>query len=71
LSLLLAREANVVLQDRHLAQQLTLDLSQAIACGAQRVQASVYGQRSVWQRVVDAAAAAVLRFGVFLTGNRY
>ncbi len=71
LSLLLAREANVVARDSHLAADLRASLMDAIEVHALRILAQAYVQRSWWQRWVDAGAAAVLRFGVFLTGRRF
>jgi cardiolipin synthase len=71
LSLLLAREANVVARAPRLAANLQSSLLHAIDVHAQRIQAHAYLQRTWWQRWVDAGAAAVLRFGVFLTGRRF
>jgi cardiolipin synthase len=71
LSLLLAREANVVAHDPALAQSLQASLTDAIEHGATRVDQHDYLNRGVWERVVDALASALLRFGVFLTGKRY
>lgn len=71
LSLLLAREANVVARDASLAADLHAHLRRALDVHAQRIHAEIYLQRSWWQRWVDAGAAAVLRFGVFLTGRRF
>jgi cardiolipin synthase A/B len=71
LSLLLAREANVVARVPSLAADLQASLLQSIAVHAKRIQPEVYLQRTWWQRWVDATAAAVLRFGVFLTGRRF
>jgi cardiolipin synthase len=71
LSLLLAREANVVARVPSLAADLQISLSQAIAGHAKRIEPYAYLQRLGWQRWVDALAAAVLRFGVFLTGRRF
>ena len=70
-SLLLAREANVVAHDPQLARTLHTCLMEAIERGATRVDAQTYLDRGRWQRIVDALASAVLRFGVFLTGKRY
>ena len=69
LSLLLAREANVVARVPSMAADLQASLLQAIAVHAKRIQPKAYLQRTWWQRWVDATAAAVLRFGVFLTGR--
>lgn len=71
LSLLLAREANVVVRDANFAQALLNHLNQAIATGATAVDPTRYARRPWWQRCVDAWASGVLRLGVFLTGMRY
>ena len=70
-SLLLAREANVVVRDSTFAQALYTSLSDAIATGATRVDPHAFTQRPWWQQLVDWGASLVLRFGVFLTGKRY
>jgi hypothetical protein len=69
--LLLAREANVVAHNPPLAQTLRASLINAIEQGATRVDTQAYLNRGVWERLVDAFASAVLRFGVFLTGKPY
>ena len=70
-SLLLAREANVVVRDAAFAQSLQDSLHYAIQTGATKVEANSFAQRGRWQQLVDWAASLVLRFGVFLTGKRY
>lgn len=70
-SLLLAREANVVAHNPPLAQTLQASLINAIEQGATRVDTQAYLNRGMWERLVDAFASAVLRFGVFLTGKPY
>ena len=70
-SLLLAREANVVVRDTAFAHSLQAHLMQAIGAGATRVEPAQFANRPRWQRVIDWCASAVLRFGVFLTGKRY
>mgnify|MGYP000632687224 FL=1 len=70
-SLLLAREANVVVRDPAFAQDLQASLSDAMGTGATRVDLYSFAQRPWWQQVVDWGASLVLRFGVFLTGKRY
>jgi cardiolipin synthase len=70
-SLLLAREANVVVRDTAFAQSLCVDLMQAIAEGATQVDPAAFVNRPRWQRGIDWCASAILRFGVFLTGKRY
>ena len=71
LSLLLAREANVVVRDRVFAQHLRHSLEQALTEGAMPVNPMTYAQRPWWQRGIDGLASALLRLGVFLTGMRY
>lgn len=71
LSLLLAREANVVVRDVTLAETLQANVVDAMSSGSVRVDPQAYLQRGWWQRAVDMVASLVLRFGVFLTGKRY
>jgi cardiolipin synthase len=71
LSLLLAREANVVVRDTAFARDLQANLDAAIHAGARRVEPHDYLNRPWLQRGLDAFASWVLRFGVFLTGKRY
>ncbi len=70
-SLLLAREANVVVRDASFAQDLQASLSEAMYSGATRVDLHTFAHRPWWQQLVDWGASLVLRFGVFLTGKRY
>jgi cardiolipin synthase len=70
-SLLLAREANLVMRNVPLATALRTSLFEAIEAGAVRVDPQAYVNRSWVVRCVDWLASAVLRFGVFLTGKRY
>jgi len=70
-SLLLAREANVVVRDASFAQDLQASLSEAMYGGATRVDPYTFTHRPWWQQWVDWGASLVLRFGVFLTGKRY
>jgi cardiolipin synthase len=71
LSLLLAREANIVTTDPYLAAQLRESLLQALDGACRWIDPAQFAQRGFWQRCVDACASALMRFGVFLTGNRY
>ena len=71
LSLLLAREANIVVQDAAFAQELISSLQQAIAQGATLIDPLAYAARSWWQRSVDILGYWLLRFGVVLTGKHY
>jgi cardiolipin synthase len=70
-SLLLAREANVVVRETSFAQDLQASLSEAMYSGATRVDPHTFAHRPWWQQLVDWGASLVLRFGVFLTGKRY
>ncbi len=70
-SLMLAREANVVAHDPPMALALQASLVDAMERSADRVDPHTYLSRGWRERMVDAFASAVLRFGVFLTGKRY
>ena len=70
LSLLLAREANVVVADRLFAQQLHQRLSQVINAKSTRISATL-SQRHWHQRWRDRLAFGLMRLALFLTGHRY
>jgi cardiolipin synthase len=70
LSLLLAREANVVVADRWFAQQLHQRLSQVIASQSTPVSVT-FAQRRWHQRLRDSLAFGLMRLALFLTGHRY
>lgn len=71
ISLLLAREANVVVADKAFAQQLYQRLDLAIKGQSQAVGAALYTQRPWHQRLRDRVAFGLMRLALFLTGNRY
>ncbi len=71
LSLLLAREANVVVRDAGFAALLRDRLEHAICHGGQRVDAAVYVNRSWRKRLLEWVALATMRAGLFLIGRRY
>lgn len=71
LSLLLAREANVVVDDASFAGDLRDRLVQAMELHGLRVDPAHYAQRPWQQRLRDQLAYGLMRLGVFLTGNRY
>ena len=71
LSLLLAREANVVLDDRAFAEDLRERLLTAIAGHGRRVQAEEYNGRPWRQRMLDLVAYALMRLALLLAGQRY
>ena len=70
LSLLLAREANVVVADRLFAQQLHQRLNQVIDAQSTRISATLI-QRHWHQRWRDRLAFGLMRLALFLTGHRY
>ena len=71
LSLLLAREANVVVEDAHFASVLRGRLLQAMTHESRAVDAADYANRPLHQRIKERIALGLLRFGLFLTGKRY
>jgi cardiolipin synthase len=71
LSLLLAREANVVLDDRIFAEDLRARLLAAIGSHGRRVDAAEYNQRPWRQRLLDLTAYALMRLALLLAGQRY
>ena len=71
LSLLLAREANVVVADQAFARQLHQRLEQVIAMHCVAVSVESYRRRSWHQRLRDRIAFALMRLALFLTGHRY
>jgi cardiolipin synthase len=71
LSLLLAREANVVVDDVVFAQQLKAQLLSAMVNGGVRVDPERYTHRPLRQRVLDLLALGLVRIMLFLYGKRY
>lgn len=71
LSLLLAREANVVVHDRAFAQDLRRRLRHAMAHEGRQLDPQSYARRSLRQRVLDRLAFGLARAALWLTGNRY
>ena len=71
LSLLLAREANVVVEDKVFAAQLHDQLQQAIANHGREIDATAYNQRPWGQRILGHFAHALMRFGIWIVGQRY
>jgi len=71
LSLLLAREANVVVADRGFATQLQQRLEHIMAEQCVAVSLESVQQRSWHQRWRDRAAFGLMRLALFLSGNRY
>ena len=71
LSLLLAREANVVTTDASFARELHARLEHLLDTAAHRVDAEQLRQRPWGQRLRDRIAFGVMRAVLYLTGQRY
>jgi cardiolipin synthase len=71
LSLLLAREANVMTTDRRFAALLHERLDALLTQEARPLDAQALGRRSLWQRAADRVAFGLMRTLLFLTGHRY
>lgn len=70
LSLLLAREANVVLDDPVFCAALLARLGQAMQAG-QHIDPQAIARRPWHQRALDRVAFGLMRLALFLTGKRY
>ncbi|MFC3684846.1 cardiolipin synthase ClsB [Hydrogenophaga luteola] len=71
LSLLLAREANVMTTDRRFAELLHQRLDVLLEHAGQKLDARVLGSRPWHQRLLDRIAFMAMRTLLFLTGHRY
>jgi len=73
LSLLLAREANIVVRDRAFAQALRAQIETAIREDSRRLRPEDYARRSWYRRVVDWLAYGVMRAATVVVArvNRY
>ncbi len=71
LSLLLAREANVVVEDADFAAGLRTALLEAIAAGGRRMDPALYANRPWAQRAKERLALAVMRLALFVQGKQY
>lgn len=71
LSLLLAREANVVTTDEHFAGQLHDCLDRLVRESGQALSPALLGARPWRQRARDRVAFAIMRTMLFLLGHRY
>ncbi|MCM2297543.1 cardiolipin synthase ClsB [Rhodoferax sp.] len=71
LSLLLAREANVVVDDVAFAQNLQERLEHAMQVAGTRVDPADYANRPRVQRLLDRVAYMVMRILLFINGKRY
>jgi len=71
LSLLLAREANVMVRDAGFARQLHARLEAAIAHGSGALDPATYASRPWHERVLDRVAYAAMRAALWITGKNY
>ena len=71
LSLLLAREANVVVEDAAFAQDLRARLEHAMLHGGRVLDPERYALRSWRERALDRVAFVLMRLALWVTGNRY
>lgn len=71
LSLLLAREANVVVDDAGFAAELRSRLLRAMQLAGPAVDAAHYARRPLRQRGMEYVAMLVMRLALLVTGNRY
>jgi cardiolipin synthase len=71
LSLLLAREANVVIEDERFAHILQDRLEQAITGHGRAVHLHDYSRRPWRERLMNKLAYALMRMALFITGHRY
>lgn len=71
LSLLLAREANVVVEDSGFAQTLLEPLNRAISAHSLQLDKTQFAHRPLWQRLKDRLAYSLMRMTLFLSGNDY
>jgi cardiolipin synthase A/B len=71
LSMLLAREANVVVEDAPFAGVLRRRLMQAIRHESRHLARTHYLNRPFLQRVLDRMAFGLMRLALFVTGKRY
>ena len=71
LSLLLAREANIVVEDRAFTQELSARLREAVASHGQRIDPAAYGRRPLARRIQGWIAYALMRLALMLTRQRY
>lgn len=70
-SLLLAREANIVVEDKAFAEELRARLQEAVATHGQRMDPAAYSQRPLVQRLQGWLAYALMRLALLVAGQRY
>lgn len=70
-SLLLAREANVMVEDVHFATDLRRRLVHAMTHEGSWVDPARFARRPWQQRWLDRVSYVLMRLALFLSGNRY
>jgi len=68
-SFLLAREANVVVDEIDFADRLKRSLERAVAEGGVQVRHDAYRRRGLWRRLIDGIAYRLVRIGVSVAGE--
>ena len=68
-SLLLAREANVLIDDATFTQALRQSLEAAIVHGSKVIEHTLYARRPLLTRLTDGLTYVLLRIGVALSGK--
>jgi cardiolipin synthase len=68
-SLLLAREANILIDDAGFTAQLRQSLENAMTRGSRIVELTLYGRRPFLGRIADGLCYLLLRIGVTLSGK--
>ena len=71
LSLLLAREANVLIDDEAVARQLRTRLLEAIEHHGREMDPAQYGNRPLRERVLERLALGVMRLALVVQGKKY
>lgn len=71
LSLLLAREANVVVDDEHFAERLRTRLVYAMEHEGRRMDPAAFERRSPWERILERLAFVVMRMLIAIQGKKY
>ena len=68
-SLLLAREANVLIDDAGFTAQLRQSLENAMTHGSRIIELTLYGRRPLLGRIADGLSYLLLRIGIALSGK--
>jgi cardiolipin synthase len=71
LSLQLAREANVVVENRAFAHALQTRLEQVMVRSGRKMDPQAHAERPLKQRILGGFAVGLVRLMLFLTGRRY